>query len=122
MLSIAERQQHAGDVWQGDTRAMTRLWYDATESRLIAAGTTLQCVEKLHEGKTILLDQLAGSTVTLPASVGNGAKYRFFISVVPTSNNHIIKVQNSTDVMSGIITSSVVTTGAATAWQTVAAS
>jgi hypothetical protein len=122
MLSIAERQQHAGDAWQNDTRAVQKLWLDATENRLIPAGSTLQLVEKLHEGKTILLDQLAGSTVTLPASVGNGAKYRCVISIVPTSNNHIIKVQNSTDVMSGLIVEGTVTTAAALAWQTVAAS
>lgn len=124
MLSIVEKQQHAGDAWQGDTRVINKLWLDATENRLIPAGSTLQLVEKLHEGinKTILLDTLTGSVVTLPASVGNGAKYRCAISIVPTSNSHIVKVQNSTDVMSGVITSSVVTTGAATAWQTVAAS
>jgi hypothetical protein len=82
----------------------------------------LSLVEKLHESKTILLDTLAGSTVTLPASVGNGAKYRFCISVVPTSNSHIIKVQNSTDVMSGVIVEGTVTTAAALAWQTAASS
>jgi hypothetical protein len=95
---------------------------DATENRLIPAGSTLSLVEKLHESKTILLDTLAGSTVTLPASTGNGAKYRFCISIVPTSNSHIIKVQNSTDVMSGVIVEGTVTTAAALAWQTAASS
>lgn len=124
MLSIVEKQQHAGDVWQGDTRAMHRLAIDATEARLIPAGSTLQLVEKLHEGvnKSIMLDTLTGSVVTLPPSTGFGAKYRCVIKVVPTSNSHIIKVQNSTDVMSGLIIEGTVTTAAALAWQTVAAS
>lgn len=103
MLSIVERQQHAMEAWAGDTRAINKLWTDATENRLIPAGSTLQLVEKLHEGKTILLDTLTGSVVTLPASTGGGAKYRAVISIVPTSNSHIVKVQNSTDVMSGVI-------------------
>jgi hypothetical protein len=122
MLSITERQQHAMEAWAGDTRAVNKLWIDATENRLIPAGSTLQVVEKLHESKTILLDTLAGSTVTLPASTGGGAKYRFCISIVPTSNSHIIKVQNSTDVMSGVIVEGTVTTAAALAWQTAASS
>ncbi|TIV83794.1 MAG: hypothetical protein E5V64_06410 [Mesorhizobium sp.] len=103
MLSLLERKQFAQEAWAGDTRALNKLWLDATEDRLIPAGSTLQLVESLHEGKTILLDTLAGSTVTLPASTGKGAKYRFCISTVPTSNSHIVKVQNSTDVMSGVI-------------------
>jgi hypothetical protein len=123
MLSIAERQQHAMEAWAGDTRAINKLWLDATESRLIPAGSTLSLVEKLHEGKTILLDTLAGSTVTLPASTGGGAKYRFAISIVPTSNSHIVKVQNSTDVMSGIILEAQDGgAGATLAWQTAASS
>jgi hypothetical protein len=123
MLNLLERRQFAMEAFAGDTRALMKLWLDATEPQLVPAGTALSLVESLHVGKTILLDQLAGSTVTLPASTGGGAKYRFFISIVPTSNSHIIKVQNSTDVMSGIILEAQDGgAGATLAWQTAASS
>jgi hypothetical protein len=123
MLNIAERRQFAQEAWAGDTRALNRLWLHYTEATLIPAGSTLSLVESLHEGKTILLDTAAGSTVTLPASTGGGAKYRFFVSTVPTSNSHIIKVANSTDVMSGIVLEAQDGgAGATLAWQTAASS
>lgn len=40
-------------------------------------------------GKTFLLDQAAGSVVTLPTP-SEGIWYRFIVSVSVTSNNHII--------------------------------
>lgn len=69
--------------------------------RLVAAGATLAVTEALHDGKTILLDTAAGSVCTLPTSSGSGARYRFVLSVVPTSNAHVVKVGNATDVLAG---------------------
>jgi hypothetical protein len=66
----------------------------------VAAGATLQVDPSKHKGKTILLDTAAGSVVTLPAATGTGDKYRFVISVIATSNSHIVKV-TTTDVMYG---------------------
>lgn len=71
--------------------------------RLVAAGSALSVTEASHDGKIILLDTAAGSTCTLPASSGSGARFRFVISTVATSNSHIVKVANSTDVMAGVI-------------------
>jgi hypothetical protein len=68
----------------------------------LAAGAT-RSLGPLDAGKTIKLDTLAGSVVTLPASVGRGAKYNFLVSVLATSNSHIVKVANATDVMRGVI-------------------
>lgn len=70
-------------------------------TRLVAAGSALSVTEAAHDGKTILLDTAAGSTCTLPASTGSGARFRFVVSTVATSNSHIIKVANATDVMAG---------------------
>lgn len=67
----------------------------------VPAGSTLQLSKALHDGKTILLDTLTGSVVTLPPALGTGAKFRIFERIAATSNSHIIKVQNSTDVMIG---------------------
>lgn len=90
--------------------------------RLVAAGATLSVTEALHDGKTILLDTAAGSVCTLPASSGSGARFRFVISTVATSNSHVIKVANATDVMSGVIVAANDTDGSTSAWETVAAS
>lgn len=90
--------------------------------RLVAAGSALTVTEALHDGKTILLDTAAGSTCTLPTSSGSGAKFRFVISTLATSNSHIIKVANATDVMSGVIITANDTDGSASAWETDASS
>lgn len=52
-------------------------------------------------GKLLLLDTTTGSVVTLPAATGSGKRFRFLVSVLATSNSHIVKVANSTDVMRG---------------------
>lgn len=70
----------------------------------IAAGSTLTLTEQAHGGKTIALDTAAGSVVTLPAATGSKAKYRFVVSVIATSNSHIVKVANASDVMFGGVT------------------
>lgn len=74
-------------------------------TRLIAAGSALSVTVAAHDGKTILLDTAAGSTCTLPASSGSGARFKFVISVLATSNSHIVKVANATDIMVGTINS-----------------
>ncbi len=71
-------------------------------ARGVAAGGTLAVTEALHDGKTIRLDTAAGSVCTLPAASGSGARYRFVVYVVATSNSHIVKV-TGTDIMVGAI-------------------
>lgn len=72
----------------------------------VAAGSTLTLTNATHSGKTIKLDTLTGSVVTLPAATGSGARFRFRVSVLATSNSHKIQVANATDVMQGFIFSS----------------
>lgn len=72
-------------------------------SALVAAGATLAMTAATHANKTIALDTAAGSIVTLPASTGGGAVYRFLVTVTATSNSHIIKVANATDEMRGYV-------------------
>lgn len=69
----------------------------------VAAGSALTMNEQQHAGYVILLDTAAGSTVTLPASRGEGAVYRFVVHALATSNSHIIKVANASDAFQGII-------------------
>lgn len=71
-------------------------------AKYIAAGAT-KALTYLDSGKTIALDTLAGSVATLPAAIGSGAKYRFYVSVLATSVSHKIQVANATDFFVGII-------------------
>lgn len=66
-----------------------------------AAGATLAVTQALHAGKIIAFGSLTGTICTLPAATGTGDIYRFVIATAATSNANIIKVANSTDVMSG---------------------
>lgn len=70
--------------------------------RLVPAGATLAVTEALHDGKTILLDTLAGSVCTLPPATGSGAKFKFVVSVLATSASHKIQVTTD-DTMKGTV-------------------
>jgi len=69
----------------------------------VAGGATLTLVEATHNGKIINLDTAAGTIVTLPASTGNGAKYRFRVSVLATTNSHIVKAGGTADSLEGVL-------------------
>ena len=68
---------------------------------LIAAGSSLTLTANAHRGRTIALDTAAGSTVTLPAASGSGNVYNFLVTVLATSNSHIVKVANGSDAFDG---------------------
>jgi hypothetical protein len=68
----------------------------------VASGST-KTLASADSGKTILLDTLTGSVVTLPAATGSGVRYPFVVSVVPTSNSHKIQVGNANDFIIGSI-------------------
>lgn len=91
----------------GTTVSATAAEIDAVadvSARAVAAGATLAVTVASHAGKTIRLDTAAGSVCTLPAASGSGAVFDFVTYVLATSNSHIIKVANSTDIMVGRIT------------------
>jgi hypothetical protein len=66
----------------------------------VAAGSTLSVTKVLHSGRIIALDTAAGSTCTLPAATGTGARYTFIVTVTPTSNQHTVAAY-TTDIMTG---------------------
>ena len=72
---------------------------DSTK-RFTAAGSARTLVHA-DSNKIIQLDTAAGSTVTLPAALGTGDVFEFIVSVLATSNNHIIKVANAYDDLVG---------------------
>ena len=85
-----------------------------TSARLVAGGATLTLTEALHDGKTVLWDTAAGTILTLPAASASGMKIRCVVSVTATSNSHIVKVANASDIMVGSITTIDTDTGDAT--------
>lgn len=85
-------------------------------ARMVAAGGTLAMVEATHQDKIIALDTAAGSVVTLPASTGGGAIYKFLVTVTATSNSHIIKVANASDEMRGFVVQDSDTATAPNTW------
>lgn len=76
--------------------------YGTTGGRLatLTASTTL---DDSYDDKTVLLDAAAGLTVTLPTATGSGWKVRVVIKTTVTSNNYVIQVNNSTDVVQGFV-------------------
>jgi len=76
-----------------------------TSARLVAAGATLTATELAHDGKTILFDTAAGSIVTLPVATGTGTIIKLLVSVTATTNSHIVKVADATDLIHGFVDS-----------------
>ena len=72
------------------------------DGNYIAAGAARTLADTDHRA-IIKLDTVGGSVVTLPTSSGSGKVYRFIVSVLATSPNHVVKVGNTTDVMQGIL-------------------
>ena len=63
-----------------------------------------------QNGKLTPVGVATGATITLPASSGSGATFRFLVTTSVTSNSYKIQVANSTDVMVGSIAVSGTTT------------
>jgi len=74
-------------------------------SNTIAGGSTQTLTATSGPGRTIALDTATGSVITLPAATGSGSMYRFIVTVLATSNSHIVKVANTSDAMQGMIIS-----------------
>lgn len=69
----------------------------------VAAGSSKTLSRSSDNKKIIRLDTLAGSTVILPPSIGDQCSFLFIVTLVPTSNGHIIKVANATDIFRGLV-------------------
>ena len=65
--------------------------------------TASATLDDTHHRRTILLSAAAGLTVTLPASSGSGIIFEIFVLTTVTSNNLIIQVANSTDILAGVL-------------------
>ena len=65
--------------------------------------TASATLDDTYHRRTILLSAAAGLTVTLPASSGSGIIFEIFVLTTVTSNNLIIQVANSTDILAGVL-------------------
>jgi septum formation inhibitor-activating ATPase MinD len=72
------------------------------DGNYISAGTSKTLTVQDNHG-VVKLDSAAGSTVTLPAATGSGVKFKFVVTTLATTTNHIVQAANSSDVMIGII-------------------
>lgn len=72
-----------------------------TQPITVTASVTLD--RDTHAFNTVNISAAAGLTVTLPASTGKGDTYEIFVLTTVTSNNYIIAVANSTDVIQGAV-------------------
>ena len=63
----------------------------------IAGGATLTVSQALHDNRIILLDDLAGTAVSLPAATGTGMNLTFIVSVMPTRSAHTIATDSDSD-------------------------
>ena len=92
-------------VTESQTQTLTNktLTSPVIASAPVAAGGTLTLVQATHSGRIIALDTAAGSVVTLPASTGAGAIYKFLVTVTATTNSHVIQVANATDEYRGYV-------------------
>lgn len=82
--------------------------------------STLSATADDHGNRVSVLSRAAGITVTLPAATGTGITYKFLIGTTVTSNSTVIKVANSTDVMTGLALSAADGGGSVNGWETAA--
>jgi hypothetical protein len=62
---------------------------------------TLSLKQNWQSDSTIVASRAAGIVMTLPASTGNGTKFKIEVQTTITSNSLIVQVANATDVMTG---------------------
>jgi co-chaperonin GroES (HSP10) len=79
---------------------------------------TLTLTKEAHSGTVITVNRAAGSTLTLPASSGDGSIFEIFVGTTITSNSLIVQVANSSDIMSGVAWQAADGGSTSNAWET----
>lgn len=69
---------------------------------VVITAATVSLKQNWQADSTIVANRAAGIVMTLPASTGCGTKFMIEVNTTITSNNLIIQVANSTDVMNGV--------------------
>jgi hypothetical protein len=63
--------------------------------------STVSLTRAAHAGRTVVVDDVDGGTMTLPAASATGDKYKIMVGTALTSAALIVKVANDTDVFVG---------------------
>lgn len=87
-------------------------WYVQGSAAVPVSAGAAYTLSSALAGVPILLNNAAGSVVTLPAATGSGATYRFFVTTTTTSGAHKILAASVSDFMNGILTGNTNSTGA----------
>lgn len=95
-----------GDTWDAAVLKMNNMFTDLygvnTSPTFVNAGSTL-ALTSANNGNVIKLNATGGSTVTLPVATGSGNRFSFIVTVLATSNSHIVKRTNASgDIMTGL--------------------
>jgi hypothetical protein len=61
-----------------------------SSTRVVTTTVALGVTQALHDGKTIVLNNVVGFASTLPAMTGSGARYRFVVGATVTTPSHTI--------------------------------
>src|SRR5574343_659630 len=69
-------------------------------------------------GTLCTVNAAAGLTLTLPDASGSGVTYRILIGTTVTSNSVVIKVANSSDIMTGLALSAADAGASVNGWET----
>lgn len=106
-VDLAGQDIYVNAIYTGTTAPGSLSGKLSSTSQPIAAGST-RTLTTAQSGSTIAFDQTAGCKVTLPAATGSGTRYRFYVSVLATSNNHIVYTASAngvggSDVFVGIV-------------------
>lgn len=71
----------------------------STRNIVITANTSL--TEATHDGKNLILDLAANSTITLPAATGSGAKFELVVNTTMNGTTKLILQANGSDKLNG---------------------
>jgi hypothetical protein len=123
LTALANAINGGGDQTPGTVAASSVVVADANGnvkglglfSTMENAGAT-KTLGAADNSKVVAFDQAAGSVVTLPAATGSGARYRFYVKTLATSNSHIVYCNlanggGGSDVFEGLIPGSRIDSG-----------
>lgn len=93
-----------GKVKYSDAGVVTKVIAEnkpRVETPVAVTASTVTLDPKVHAGLTTVLQLAAGVTVTLPAAVGSGAKYRIVNGLALSAASHIVQAASAADYFVG---------------------
>lgn len=84
--------------------------------------TASATLSRSDAGTILTVNAAPGLTLTLPAAAGLGDMYRIVLGTTVTSNTVVIKVANSSDIMTGLALSAADGGSSVNGWETAASS